>query len=187
MVYLILGLTIFFAMHLVPSFTNFRAKLMVKLGEGRYLGGYAITSLIGIILVVIGMSKAQFVTVWMPPTWSKSVVVVIMVFVFYLFAAAEMKCNIKRFIRHPMLLGILLWSCVHLLANGDQASILLFGSFALYSVFAMFSANIRGAELQKKVYPLKKDVVSIIVGLVAYAFFVFLVHPYLIGVVVIAI
>lgn len=108
--------------------------------------------------------------------------VVTMLIAFYLFAAADMKSNIKRFIRHPMLLGVFLWSCVHLFANGDLASIILFGSFAIFSLFGMVSANIRGALVQKEKYPIKKDVVSIIGGLVAYAIFVLLVHPYLIGV-----
>ena len=182
---LLLGTLIFFGVHLVPSFVKFREKLIIKLGEGKYKGLYSATALIGLILIIYGMAKAEYKPIWEPSGWSRTVVAITMLLAFYLFAAADMKSNIKRFIRHPMLLGVLLWSCVHLLANGDLASIILFGSFAVFSIVAMVSANVRGAFLQKEKYPFKKDVVSVIAGLVAYAVFVLVIHPYLIGVPVI--
>jgi uncharacterized membrane protein len=35
-----------------------------------------------------------------------------------------------RVTRHPVMWGIFLWAVVHLLANGDMASVLFFGTFA---------------------------------------------------------
>lgn len=180
--FLLLGIILFFTVHLLPSLVGFRAGLVSKLGETKYKGLYSVTALIGLILIIYGMSQAEYIPIWQPPLWSRLLVVMTMLLAFYLFAAAEMKSNIKRFIRHPMLLGVLLWSCVHLIANGDLASIMLFGSFAVYALFAMLSANIRGATLQKEKYPIKRDIFSVIAGLVAYAIFVLVIHPYLIGV-----
>ncbi|RDH81606.1 MAG: hypothetical protein DIZ80_16170 [endosymbiont of Galathealinum brachiosum] len=182
---LLLGITIFFGVHLVPSFVNFRKKAINGLGEARYKGLYSITALLGLVLIIYGMSEAEYQPIWEPPYWSRKVVIVTMLLVFYLFVAADMKSNIKRFIRHPMLFGVFLWSCVHLFANGDLASITLFGSFAIYSLFAIVSANLRGALLQTEKYPVKNDIGSFIAGLVAYAVFVLVIHPYLIGVPVI--
>jgi len=179
---LILGLLIFFGMHLVPGFVEFRRTLISKMGEGPYKGLYSIISLLGIVLIIYGKSIAGFQPIWDPPVWSRTFVVVTMLLSFYLFAAADMKSNIKRFIRHPMLLGVMLWSGTHLIANGDLASILLFGSFCVFSVFGMISANIRGATKQDKIYPVNRDVVAVIAGLVVYGVFIFLIHPYLIGV-----
>jgi len=34
---LILGILIFFGVHLIPNFVNFRLKLIKRLGEGRYI------------------------------------------------------------------------------------------------------------------------------------------------------
>jgi len=179
---LLLGLTIFFGVHSVPSFVRFRAKVINSLGEAKYMGLYSITALTGLILIIYGMSEAEYRPIWEPPIWSRSIVLPVMLFTFYLFAAADMKSNIKRFIRHPMLLGVLLGSCAHLLANGDLASITLFGSFAVFSIVGMASANLRGALVQTEKYPLKKDVISIIAGSVAYVIFVLFIHSYLIGV-----
>jgi len=179
---LLLGIVVFFGIHLLPSSISLRGKAAGKLGERKYKGLYSLTALIGLVLIVYGMSEAEYVPIWEPPVWSRSVVAIVMLFSFYLLVAAEMKSNIKRFIRHPMLWGVLLWSCVHLFANGDLASIILFGSFAVFSLFGMFSANRRGALVQKEKYPVNKDVMSAIAGLVAYVVFALFIHPYLIGV-----
>jgi len=174
----ILGLSLFFVTHLFPSLVSLRAKLIAKFGDKTYKASYALISLAGLVLVVVGWGKVEFQAIWQPPVWAKSVVVAAMLVAFYLFAAADMKSNIKRFTRHPMLLGILLWSAAHLLANGDLKSILLFGSFAVYSVIAMVSANLRGAKKQTEIFPIKKDIISVIAGLVGYAVFVLVIHPY---------
>jgi len=179
---LLIGIVLFFGVHLIPSFVALRNNLIARLGENKYKALYSITALIGLILIIYGMSKAEYVPVWQPPTWARNAVIITMLISFYLFAAADMKSNIKRFIRHPMLSGVLLWSGAHLLANGDLASIILFGSFATYSITDMVSANIRGAVFQQETYPIKRDVVSIVAGIIAYAVFVLFIHPYWIGV-----
>jgi len=178
---LILGLLIFFGMHLIPSFAGFRRMIISKTGEKRYKVIYSIFSLLGIILIIYGMSIATFQPIWNPPVWSKNVVIITMPLSFYLFAAADMKSNIKRFFRHPMLLGATLWSGTHLLANGDLAAILLFGSFCAFSLFGIFSANMRGAAKQEKVYPFTRDAATVLASLVAYGIFVLYIHPHLIG------
>jgi uncharacterized membrane protein len=43
-----------------------------------------------------------------------------------------------------MLAGVLIWSVLHLFANGDLASNILFGAFAVWTVYAILSAEYRG-------------------------------------------
>lgn len=179
---LILGILIFFGMHLVPSMVKFRLKMIASLGQRRYQGLYAIIALVGLVLIIYGKSKAGYQVIWDPPVWSKNIVFVVMLPSFFLLVAADMKSNVKRFTRHPMLWGVALWSGVHLFANGDLASMILFGSFFAFSLFAMFSANMRGAAKQEIKYPLTKDAVTIFAGLIAYVVFIKYLHPYLIGV-----
>lgn len=184
MIILILGISIFIGMHLIPSFVPLRQKLVTRLGEGPYNGLYSVISLTGIVLIIIGMSRADYLPIWEPPIWNRMVVMPLMMLSFILLAAAHAPSNIKRFTRHPMLWGITLWAAAHLLANGDLASILLFSAFAVFSLFDMFSANLRGAKKQLKKLPVKNDVITIIAGLAVYTIFVFL-HPYLFGVAII--
>ena len=182
MVILATGLVLFFGTHLVPSFVGFRSKLVDRLGEGPYKGLYSLFSLVGLILIIYGKSKAQFHPVWDPSIWSRHLVIVVMIPATYLLVAADAKSNIKRYMRHPMLMGIVLWSGAHLAANGDLASIILFGSFLLYSLVAMISANIRGAIKQEKVYPIKRDLITLVISVVVYLVLIKYFHTYLIGI-----
>ena len=61
-----------------------------------------------------------------------------------LFVAANMPTHIRAVLRHPMLLGLLVWALAHLAANGDLASVVLFGGFAAFTVLAPLSLAVRG-------------------------------------------
>ncbi len=85
-----------------------------------------------------------------------------------IFPAAYLPTNLKRVMRHPFLWGVTLWAVAHLLTNGDLASLLLFGSFAAYTLFDMWSANRRGAEASKIHYPIWRDGVLVAIGTAAH-------------------
>ena len=98
-----------------------------------------------------------------------------------LLAAANIQTNIKKFIKHPMLIGILIWSFVHLIANADLRSIILFGSFGLYALIDIFfSKKVLTTNIEVK-YTLSKDIMVIIIGLVAYLIIVYY-HQFIAGV-----
>ena len=59
-------------------------------------------------------------------------------------AAAFVPSHIKSKLKHPMLAGIKTWALAHLLSNGDLGSILLFGSFLAWGVYARIAAKRRG-------------------------------------------
>lgn len=42
---LLLGLSIFFGIHLVPGLVGFRRRIITKLGEGTYQGLYSVISI----------------------------------------------------------------------------------------------------------------------------------------------
>lgn len=95
---------------------------------------------------------------------------------FILVTAANVQGNIKRYIRHPMLWGVTLWSISHMFSSGDLASIIIFISFVLFAFFDMASANKRGASLSNIKFPVYWDIIVILVGIGAYAA-VLIVHP----------
>ena len=100
-----------------------------------------------------------------------------------LLAAANMQTNIKRFIKHPMLIGILIWSFVHLIANGDLRSIILFASFGVYALIdIIFSKKVLTSNNTTN-YTLTKDIIVVIIGLLVYAIIVYF-HQYIAGVVI---
>ncbi len=178
MTLLILGLIIFFGIHLVPSATILRKRLLETLGDNGYRGTFALIAMAGFALIVVGKAYAPYVNLWVPPAWGRHAAHALMLPALILLPAANMPTNIKRFTRHPMLWGVAIWALAHLLANGDLASLLLFGSFAVYSLFDIWSANRRSEQSSQPRYTVKKDLIVVAAGLVAYAVFAFL-HPYL--------
>ncbi len=165
---LMLGLTIFFAIHLLPSVPSARNALFARLGEKVYKGIYALISFIGLYFIVTGKGVAPFVALWEPPKWSYVITNVSMMVSLYLLVAMNMKSNIKRFTAHPMLWGVAFWAGGHLITNGDQASMMLFGSFLAYSLFAMYSANRRGATPGSGRVSFRYDAMVLVIAAVAY-------------------
>lgn len=178
---MVLGLTLFFAAHLFPSATKARALTIAKLGEKRYKGVVALLSLAGLALVVVGKGKAGFVPVWDPASWSYIVTNVSMMLALFCLVAFRMNSNLKRFTAHPMLWGIVFWSGGHLASNGDRASIALFGSFLIYALVAMYSANLRGAAPSGQKIALRYDAMVLVSAAVAYVVLANL-HPWFAGV-----
>lgn len=178
---LILGLAILIGVHLVPAVPAMRKWLVQLMGEGTYKAIFALVALTGLGLIIVGMEKAPYVPVWQPPPWGNGLAVLLLVPAFILLVAAYLPGNMHRFTPHPMLWAVVLWSVGHLFANGDAASILLFGSLGLYSLFAIWSANRLGASRATDKLRLERDIAVVAVGLLLYFSFAFL-HPIFFGV-----
>jgi len=181
MALLILGMVIFLAAHLTPSFVELRQKLVDWKGETVYIICYSLVSALGLALIGIGKATAPDVPIWEMPRWTIHLTMTAMLAAVILLAAAYIPNNLKRFVRHPFLWGFTLWAFSHLLVSGDLSSLILFGGIGTFAVFDMWSANRRGAQNSDKKVPLYMDVLLISVGLVAYGVISY-VHPYLFGV-----
>jgi protein-S-isoprenylcysteine O-methyltransferase Ste14 len=55
--------------------------------------------------------------------------------------------GIVRVTRHPFLIGVGLWAVVHLVANGDVASFIFFGAFAVTALADPRSSPALGVEV----------------------------------------
>jgi hypothetical protein len=49
--------------------------------------------------------------------------------------------GIKARLHHPMVLGVKVWAFAHLLANGNLADVVLFGSFLLWAALSFRAAR----------------------------------------------
>jgi len=183
MTLLILGLALFFGVHLLSAISALKTPVVRKLGANGYKGVHALISILGIVFIVLGYRDKPLISV---PEWSAGasafhMALPLLWLAVVLQPASHMKSNIKRFTRHPMLWGVALWAGVHLWLNGDHASILLFGSFLVYSLFAMAMANVKGAQKQTKKFPLKNDIAVVAAGTVAFGLLMFA-HQWFAGV-----
>jgi uncharacterized membrane protein len=49
--------------------------------------------------------------------------------------------GVLRITRHPFLWGVVIWAAFHLAANGDQASVIFFGTFFVLALLGTFSID----------------------------------------------
>lgn len=184
MTVLIAGLAIFLGIHLLPTLPRARLALVARLGEQRYKGLYSLVSAAGLALIVAGYAWADDRTrVFAPFPVARALAPWAMTLSFILFAAANMRGRLRRVLGHPMLLGLIIWSLVHLLANGDRTGTVLFGAFLAYALIDLASAVRRGAV--KSFEPVgKHDAIAVVAGVVV-ALAVMTFHRVLFGVAVV--
>ena len=184
---LILGLIVFIAPHVFVTRREARAGAIARLGEWPYKGLFSLISIIGVILIGWGFARYRasgYIPVWSPPDWTRHVAVALMWPAIVFFVAAYIPGNIKRTLKHPMLVGVKLWAFAHLLANGDLGSIILFGGILAWAVFDRISLK-RRTDPGAPPIPVGgwgNDVAAVIVGTLVYLALGFLLHPLVIGV-----
>jgi len=188
MIILILGLVLFLGPHSVRIFADdWRTRQIAKLGEKTWKGLYAAVSAVGLVLIVYGygLARAQPVMLSMPPTWARHLAGPLTLVAFILLAAAYVPRNrIKARIGHPMLLAVKVWAFAHLLANGTLSAVVLFGAFLVWAALDFVVARRRDRATGTVYLPgtPARDLVTLAVGIVAWAVFAFALHAWWIGV-----
>lgn len=190
MLVLIAGIILFLGAHTLTAFRQTRSVLINRTGAGSYRGLYSLVSIVGLVLIGWGFSRYRaggLIPVWSPPTWTSHLTILLMWFAFVSLACMNPAPGwIKGWLRHPMLVAIMIWALAHLLANGDAGGMLLFGSFLAWAIFDRVAVERRGDNGASRVPSFTRaDAVALGVGTVAYVAMIFL-HPVLIGVSVIA-
>ncbi len=186
--YLILGLVLFLGVHSVRIVADgWRTQMLQKVGEAAYKGSYTVLSLLGFGLIVWGFSVAREtpVQLWSPPVALRHLALLLTLVAFVFLAAAYVPRNaIKARVHHPMVLGVKTWAFAHLLANGNLAHVILFGSFLLWAVVNFVAARKRD-RAQGVVYgegTRSGTVRAVVIGVGAWVLFAFWLHGWLIGI-----
>jgi len=148
--HLLLAAALFLLTHYVAS-TPARAKLVAALGNHAYLGVYSLVAFATLGYLVWAYYRAPFAGLWYAPAL-RHVPLMVMPIAFFLIASALMTRNptavmqeqvlktaepargILRITRHPLMWGIALWAASHMLARGDAAALVFFGTFLLLAL-----------------------------------------------------
>jgi uncharacterized membrane protein len=140
----------FAAIHLGISGTRLRDALVARIGQAAYMIAFSVASVAVLIWLINAYKAAPYLPSWGNPEAVKPVAIILMLPAFLLVviglttpnptAVAQEAFALKEpqgivvITRHPFLMGVALWSLVHLIANGDVASLLFFGSMAVVSI-----------------------------------------------------
>jgi uncharacterized membrane protein len=183
MTFLVMGVLIWAAVHLMPSAApGIKQSLVDKLGFNGYRGIFSLLVLTAIGLMILGWRSAQPVLVYLPIEGLRSMSLSVMTLAFLFLAASGRPSRFARIARHPQLTGLLLWTIAHLMVNGDSRSLTLFGGLGLWSVVEMIMLNRREGPWQKpEAPPLMKDLIGMAVAVAVMMLFIF-VHPWIAGV-----
>jgi uncharacterized membrane protein len=161
--------------------------LIAKLGRGPYLGLFSLVSIVGLVLIGFGFARYRatgIIPVWYPPAWTRHIVVALMWPASIAVVAAYIPGDIKRVLKHPMLVGVKIWAVAHLCANGDLGGIILFGSVLAWAVYDRITLKRRTdpGALPVPIGGRRNDIIAIIVGTILYLALGFVFHPIVIGV-----
>lgn len=186
MITLIAGLVLFLGVHAVSIVApDWRNRTAARIGELKWQGAYALVAIAGFALIIwgYGLARQDSIVVYIPPTWLRHLVLLLMVPVFPLLLAAYLPGRIQSATKHPMLAAVKLWAFAHLLANGTLADLVLFGSFLAWAVADRISMKRRQSRPVPGAPPSKaNDLIAVAAGLALYAAFVMGLHRWLIGV-----
>lgn len=159
MTQLILAAVFFVALHVGVAGTSLRTRAVATLGETGYRGAFSLLSLLGIYWLAHAYRGAGYLETWGQLAWFKPIAAILMLAAFLLAVLGIATPNptavggerllladapaqaIHRVTRHPFLWGVEIWAVTHLIANGDVASLVLFGSLAAMVLSGMASID----------------------------------------------
>jgi len=183
MALLFLALSIFIFTHLFPTFPYAKTVVIEKIGRKAYITAFSFLSLLSLSLIIYAKIEAPFVAIYEPPSWSRYFALTLMIPATILIIASFLPGHIRKISGTPIFYATLLWVTAHLVANGDKASILLFGSLGVYAFASRYLMIKRiGTIAQEgRQAHLWADAIAVIGGAITYAALVYL-HGYVIGV-----
>jgi uncharacterized membrane protein len=187
LVVLIVGLVVFIGSHVFVTQRKARAALIARIGEWPYKALFALVSLAGLVLIVWGFSHYRtegYIQVWSPPAFMRHVTGALVWPAIIFATAAYIPGDIKRTLKHPLLVGVKLWAFAHLLSNGDLGGMILFGSILAWAVYDRITLKRRddpGAP-PIPVGGRRNDIIAIVVGTIIYLALGLVFHPLFIGI-----
>jgi uncharacterized membrane protein len=185
MIILLLGLTLFFALHSLSFVApRWREQKRQRWGRATWRWINFIGSTLAVLMIAYGykLTRLTPIVIYVSPGWLRRVTDVLMLAVFPLVYATFLPSRIRTTLRYPDLVAIKLWAFAHLLANGMLADILLFGSFLAWAVMNRISLKRRVRIMPGAAPSPYNDLVAIVAGLLTYLIIVFYLHYKIIGV-----
>ncbi len=154
---------VFLGIHILIAGTRLRDGLTAAIGERAYLGLFSLASLGAIVWLVMAYHAAnggaEDRILYSLGIGVKHLAIPVVAMAFFLGIQGLLSPNptsvgqgaaiandntirgVLRITRHPFLWGVAIWSAFHVAANGNLASVILFGTFLVLSVLGTVSID----------------------------------------------
>jgi len=151
----IAAFVVFFLSHSIPTRPAVKSRIVARIGPVGFTLAYSALSTAILTWIIIAAGRAPYVELWGWAPWQNHVPLTAMYFATLIFTMALCRpnplsfggCNNDRFdpdnpgligwVRHPLLLTLLIWSLAHMVPNGNLAHVIVFGLFAGFSLLGM--------------------------------------------------
>jgi uncharacterized membrane protein len=162
MTMLVAAVAVFLLIHLLISGTRLRDAITGVIGQGPYMGLFALASVAALTWAGFAYAAARRgpdPDFWAATPATKWIQLGVTLVAFLLAVPGLLTPNptsvrqeatlerpdavkgVLRITRHPFLWGVALWAAGHLMVNGDLASLILFGSLLILAVFGTLSID----------------------------------------------
>src|ERR1700739_3830425 len=154
---LLLAAIFFAGIHLGVAGTTIRDRAIAALGESGYRVAFSIATVVGLAWLVMAYNRAPYVVTWGMLEWWKPFAIILMLPASLLVVIGQTTPNptavaqenrlaqppqgIVRVTRHPFLTGVGLWALVHLIGDGDVASLVFFVVWAVIALAGTVSID----------------------------------------------
>lgn len=202
---------VFFLSHSIPVRPKVKSRITAKTGALGFTLLYSILSIAVLTWIIIAAGRAPFVEIWAWAPWQNHVpltgMLLATVIVTIVFGQPNPLSfggwNNERFnpehpgligwIRHPLLIALLIWSIAHMVPNGNLAHVIVFGLFAGFSLLGMWiidrrSKRILGLEnwhrlsnTRRRLSITRRGITRILIGVLIYLAILYS-HEWVIGV-----
>ncbi len=151
----IAAFAVFFLSHSIPVRPAVKSRIVARTGALGFALLYSALSIAVLTWIIIAAGRAPFVEIWGWAEWQNHVpltgMFVATLIVTMVFGQPNPLSfggwNNDRFdpdnpgligwIRHPLLMALLIWSAAHMVPNGNLAHVIVFGLFAGFSILGM--------------------------------------------------
>lgn len=152
MLALLLASALFVGIHVLIAGTRRRDALVASIGERAYLIAFSLSSIAALTWMILAYAGAPRTALWTTPGWLRApAMAVVLMAVALAFiglltpsptaAGGEAALQrddavrgILRVTRHPFLVGVAVWAAMHLVLNGDGASLIFFAALMVLGV-----------------------------------------------------
>ena len=149
----------FVGIHYCISGSRLRDRIVAAIGEQPYLGLFSLLSIAALGWLIYAYSVAPRTILWETPGWLRPPMIAVMLVAVALVVIGlttpsptvtggtgtldrpDAARGILRVTRHPFLCGVVLWAALHLLVNGDTASLVLFGALLVLATIGPSSID----------------------------------------------
>jgi uncharacterized membrane protein len=134
---------VFGLVHINPAIPHWKTFAVSKLGKA-YGPVYGIISLMLFASLLWAFRLAPSENWYVPAEWARYANFIFSLFGFIFLGIFLFRGSWRNRLKHPMAIGIVLWSVGHLLANGEQKSVLLFGGLAAIAILLATLKHLNG-------------------------------------------